>query len=58
MPLSQHLKICSRLRTDKNIKRWSELNTYQVPHKPFLLLSIMDLIAQRSITERIKICLT
>jgi len=44
--------------TDKNRKRWSALTTYQAPHKPFLLLSIMDLIAQGSIAERIKICLT
>ena len=58
MSLDQYLKIFSRLRTDKNRKRWSALTTYQAPHKPFLLLSIMDLIAQGSITERIKICLT
>jgi putative restriction endonuclease len=58
MSLEQYLKNFSRLRTDKNRKRWSALTTYQAPHKPFLLLSIMDLIAQGSITERIKICLT
>jgi len=45
MSLSQYLKSFSRLRTDKNRKRWSALTTYQAPHKPFLLLSIMDLIA-------------
>jgi putative restriction endonuclease len=44
--LDQHLKKISRLRTDKNRKRWSALTTHQAPHKPFLLLSIMDLIAQ------------
>ncbi|MDH4207105.1 MAG: hypothetical protein OEV45_16415 [Desulfobacteraceae bacterium] len=38
-------------RTDKNRKRWSALTSYQAPHKPFLLLSIMDLIAQGSITQ-------
>jgi len=51
MSLDQYLKIFSRLRTDKNRKRWSALTTYQAPHKPFLLLSIMDLIAQGSITQ-------
>jgi len=51
MPLAQYLKSFSRLRTDKNRKRWSELTTHQAPHKPFLLLSIMDLIAQGSITN-------
>jgi putative restriction endonuclease len=58
MYFDQYLKGFSRLRTDKNRKRWSALTTYQAPHKPFLLLSILDLIAQGSITERIKICLT
>ena len=51
MSLDQYLKSFSRLRTDKNRKRWSALTTYQAPHKPFLLLSIMDLIAQGSITQ-------
>jgi putative restriction endonuclease len=51
MPLDQYLKSFLRLRTDKNRKRWSAFTTYQAPHKPFLLLSIMDLIAQGSITE-------
>jgi len=47
----EYLKSFSRLRTDKNRKRWSALTAYQAPHKPFLLLSIMDLIAQDSITQ-------
>jgi putative restriction endonuclease len=51
MPLDQYLKSFSRLRTDKNRKRWSALTTHKAPHKPFLLLSIMDLIAQGAITE-------
>ena len=38
MPLAQYLKSFSRLRTDKNRNRWSELITYQAPHKPFMLL--------------------
>ena len=51
MYLAQYLKSFTRLRTDKNRKRWSALTTHQAPHKPFLLLSIMDLIAQGSITK-------
>ena len=58
MSLAKYLKSFSRLRTYKDRKKWFELTTHQAPHKPFLLLSIMDLIAQGSITERIKICLT
>ena len=51
MSLAQYLKSFSCLRTDKNRKRWSALTTYQAPHKPFLLLSIMDLIAQGLIAQ-------
>ncbi|MFC1515798.1 hypothetical protein ACFL7E_03465 [Thermodesulfobacteriota bacterium] len=49
--LDKYLKSFSRLRTDKNRKRWSALTTHQAPHKPFLLLSIMDLVAQGAITQ-------
>jgi putative restriction endonuclease len=51
MSLAKYLKSFSHLRTYKDRKKWSALTTYQAPHKPFLLLSIMDLIAQRSITK-------
>jgi len=51
MPLDQYLKSFSRLRTYKDRKKWSALTTYQAPHKPFLLLSIMEPVAQGSITE-------
>jgi putative restriction endonuclease len=51
MSLAQYLKRFFNLRTYKDRKRWSALTTYQAPHKPFLLLSIMDLIAQGSVTE-------
>lgn len=40
----------SHLRTDKNRKRWSAITTHQAPHKPFLLMSVMDLIEQGQIT--------
>lgn len=41
----------SRLRIDKNRKRWTAATTFCAPHKPFLLLSILDLIAQGKITR-------
>ncbi|WP_300668216.1 HNH endonuclease [Desulfoluna sp.] len=41
----------TKLRTDKNPKRWSALTTHQAPHKPFLLLAIMDLMEAGRITE-------
>ena len=51
MSLAKYLKSFSRLRTYKDRKKWSALTTHQAPHKPFLLLSIMDLIAQGLISE-------
>jgi len=49
--LGKYTKLFSKLNTDKNRKRWTELTHYQAPHKPLLLISVMDLIAQGSITE-------
>lgn len=40
----------SSLRTDKDRKRWSALTTHQAPHKPFVLPSVMDLMAEGVIT--------
>jgi putative restriction endonuclease len=51
MSVDEYLKKFSRLNTDKSRRRWSEATCHQAPHKPFLLLSIMDLIAQGQITE-------
>ena len=50
--LEKYINSFIRLRTDKNRKRWSALTAHQAPHKPFLLLSIMDLIAQGAITGK------
>lgn len=51
MALDNYLKKFSNLRTDKNRKRWSNITNYQAPHKPFLLLSVMDHFAQGEISE-------
>ncbi|MFP4266322.1 MAG: HNH endonuclease [Desulfonatronovibrionaceae bacterium] len=36
----------TRLRTDKNRNRWAETTAFRAPHKPFLILSILDIAAQ------------
>lgn len=46
-----YVKAFSSLRTDKNRKRWSADTWFQAPHEPFLLLSILDLIASGSINK-------
>ncbi len=40
-----------RLRTYKDRNRWSALTRHQAPHKPFVLLSVMDLMAEGVITN-------
>ena len=44
-----YLHQLSRLRTDTNRNRWTEATAHRAPHKPFLLLSILDLAAQGQI---------
>jgi len=49
--LERYIKKFSTLRTDKNRNRWSGITKHQAPHKPFLLLSVIDLFAQGQITR-------
>ena len=49
--LEKYLKSFSNLRTDKNRDRYPAITDHRAPHKPFLLLSIMDLITQGQITS-------
>lgn len=51
MPLEEFISKFSNLNTDSGRHRWSADTCHSAPHKPFLLLSIMDLIAQGLITE-------
>ena len=44
-----YLHQLTRLRTDTNRTRWTEATAHRAPHKPFLLLSILDLAAQGQI---------
>lgn len=49
--LEEIKKKLTTLRTDKSESRWPETTLVRAPHKPFLLLSIMDHIAQGVITD-------
>lgn len=49
--LEDYLNMFSCLRTDKNRNRYPAITTHRAPHKPLLLLSIMDLITQGQITK-------
>jgi putative restriction endonuclease len=43
----------AHLRTDRSRDQHPEITYHRAPHKPFLLLSVMDLIAQGWITENL-----
>lgn len=46
MIIDHYLKRFAKLRTDTSSSRWLADTNHRAPHKPFLLLAIMDLIAQ------------
>lgn len=49
--LEKFLQMFAKLPTDKGWDRYPEITYHRPPHKPFLLLSSMDLIAQGGIGE-------
>lgn len=49
--LDKYLLAFSKLRVDKNRKSWTVLTNHCSPYKPFLLLSVMDLIAGGGISK-------
>jgi putative restriction endonuclease len=51
--LDRYRQAFSKLRTDVSRTRWSARTCYRAPHKPLLLLSVMDLFAQGSITSNL-----
>ena len=46
---TDYTKRFAKLRTDTSPARWSADTRHRAPHKPFLLLAVMDLIAQGQI---------
>jgi len=51
--LAAYIERFQKLRLDKSHSRWTELTKHAAPYKPFLLLAVMDLIAQGSITTNL-----
>jgi putative restriction endonuclease len=43
--IERYLQMFANLRTDRGRDRYPEITYQRAPHKPFLLLSVMDLIA-------------
>jgi hypothetical protein len=48
--LEKYLQMFANLRTDKGRDRCPEITCHRAPHKPLMLLSIIDLIAQGRIS--------
>ena len=51
--LEKYLQMFANLRTDRGRDRYPEITYHCAPHKLFLLLSVMDLIAQGRITQNL-----
>jgi putative restriction endonuclease len=51
--LEKYPQMFGKLRTDKGRDRYPEITYHRSPHKPFLLLSSIDIIAQGRITENL-----
>jgi len=51
--LNQYIKKFGRLHTDKNKKRWNQRTTFRAPHKPLLLLSVLDRFAESAIQSNL-----
>jgi putative restriction endonuclease len=48
--LEEYLQMFANLRTERGRDRYPEITYHRAPHKPFMLLSIIDLIAQGRIS--------
>jgi putative restriction endonuclease len=51
--MNQYTDKLARLSTDKSSARWPEFTRHRAPHKPLLLLAVMDLIAQGSLAHNL-----
>jgi putative restriction endonuclease len=51
--LERYLQMFAKLRSDKGRDRYPEITYRRAPHKPFLLVSIIDLMAQGRITQNL-----
>jgi len=51
--LEKYLRMFANLGTAKSRKLWTALTCHQAPHKPFVLLSVMDVIVQGQITKNL-----
>ena len=51
--MNRYTEQLARLSTDKSSARWPDFTRHRAPHKPLLLLAVMDLIAQGSLPHNL-----
>jgi len=51
--VAHYIQRFARLRTDASPARWPAITRHRAPHKPLLLLAVMDLFAQGTITSNL-----
>lgn len=51
--LEKYIKRFAKLRPDISPTRWPEATCHRAPHKPILLLAVIDLFAEGSITHNL-----
>jgi putative restriction endonuclease len=51
--LESYLERFAKLRSDSNRSRWPATTYYRAPHKPVLLLAVMDLIAEGTVSANL-----
>ena len=49
--LEKYVRLFSKLRTDKNSQRWTAQTYSRAPHKPLLLLAVIDRFADGELTQ-------
>ena len=51
--LEKHIVIFSKLRSDQSPARWGALTKHRAPHKPLLLLAVLDQFAEGGVTSNL-----
>ena len=51
--LDEYITRFGRLHTDKNKNRWNQRTTFRAPHKPLVLLSVLDRVSEGAIQSNL-----
>ena len=51
--IEKYVRLFGKLRTDKNSQRWTAQTHFRAPHKPLLLLAVIDRFADGELTQNL-----